>query len=75
MRHDTQTPETSGAVDPSTGMDTKRILWLASEILLPKDNLKRVLSENGHDLAAAALRFGVSREAVVAKARAHRMIA
>ena len=74
VRHDTANPEDRGATDPSTGIETKRISWLASEILLPKDNLKRILSTNGNDLNAAAEMFGVSREAVMHKARKHKMV-
>lgn len=73
VRHDTPEEDFRGTVDPSTGIETKRIQHLASEILVPRDNLKLVLSENGNNINEAAARFGVSRDLIRDKVRAHRL--
>lgn len=73
VRHDSGSPEGRGAYDPSTGLETKKIQWLAAEILLPKEGLRRFLKENGGDITAAARGFDVPRDVVIQKIRTCRL--
>ncbi len=68
VRHDSPFAGERGVIDASTGIETRKILRMALEILVPKHQLKQILSENGGDVRDAARRFMVSDDTIRQKA-------
>lgn len=73
VRHDTPAFEARGETDASTGLAIARLNRMAGELLIPKETLSRVLSENGNDIAATARAFRTSEELIVLRMRALRV--
>lgn len=73
VRHDSAEFEARGETDSSTGIAIARLYKMVSEILLPRETLARVLSENGDDIPATARAFRTSEDSVVLRMRALRV--